>query len=692
MTRMKWNALDLTRPALLAAVLLTVACGTSRKPTEPEGPKAPTPAAADSLAGKPGDATAAAGAGASADESRRTVQPNDSAWAAAATSPLTLRFDAIGYKSGITLLGSLGEASLTIPVNAGLAPSALTLNIIPTPGMPAATLVLQQRDRVLAQRALTDTTTSITFPLEAITVVDGQASLSLALAVPGRDVCEAQRYYRTVLTGASRVAFTGAPTAPGAINGFFAPWVDTVTFYLAEQPSLDAAQAALDASAYVARRYRGMATRFVIKPLPAAGTPIAEPGPFSRAVVWSATGTTALMQEGGAHGTLLALSARRDARQLFTLDHGDALVAAGGFGGTTVSLDHNTPTGGAGTVTLADLGYTSRTIEGSSLLIGAYPFALADLGGGTLPTAFRLVAQHSVLPPNGNGSVRIHLNGSLIQSRALDRAGLDVTVPLPAHLLRRDNVLEVRFQVTLGDGACVLGGSVFTATIDESSALVTERGAPLAPGFGRFPSAFVPAFSVLLEPRDRYRVELAATTIGAMQQTTHTPLAPALARDSKEAVGPLLAVGTSNLADVLVAPIHSGGFRLRDKDGRVWDEFTPDAPFAAMQGWSAGGRDILLLHHTGDNGLPLQQLLDETLSSYGWFGTRGDVVVRAVNGPARPLTLANAGWRIERLPDSTSSWLARYRTWVLGVSVLIVLGLLWWLYPRVVRRELDPAG
>ena len=252
--------------------------------------------------------------------------------------------------------------------------------------------------------------------------------------------------------------------------------------------------------------------------------------------------------------------------------------------------------------------------------------------------------------------------------------------------------LEVRFQVTLGDGACVLGGSVFTATIDESSALVTERGAPLAPGFGRFPSAFVPAFSVLLEPRDRYRVELAATTIGAMQQTTHTPLAPALARDSKEAVGPLLAVGTSNLADVLVAPIHSGGFRLRDKDGRVWDEFTPDAPFAAMQGWSAGGRDILLLHHTGDNGLPLQQLLDETLSSYGWFGTRGDVVVRAVNGPARPLTLANAGWRIERLPDSTSSWLARYRTWVLGVSVLIVLGLLWWLYPRVVRRELDPAG
>jgi|CXWL01.1.fsa_nt_gi hypothetical protein len=688
----RWSSFVLARSALLSAALFTMACGTSRKQPEAEGPKAPTPTVADSLAAATGTATPAGGAASGAAEARPTVQPNDTAWARIATSPLTLRLDAIGYPSGITLLGSLDETSLTLPVNPGLAPSALQLGIIPTPGMPAATLVLQQRDRIIAQRALTDTTTAITFPLDGVTVVDGQANLSLALAVPGRDVCEAQRYYRTVLTGNSRVAYSGVPTAPGAISGFFAPWVDTVTFYLAEQPSLDAAQAALDASAYVARRYRGMATRFVIKPLPAAGTPMTEPGPFSRAVVWSATGTTALLQDGGAHGTVLALSARRDARQLFTLADGDALVAATGFRGTTVSLDHNAPSGGAGSVTLAELGFASRTIEGSSLLIGAFPFALADLGGGTMPTAFRLVARHSVLPPNGNGSVRVHLNGSLIQSRALDRSALDVTVPLPAYLLRRDNVLEVRFQVTLGDGACVLGGSVFTATIDESSALVTEHGAPLAPGFGRFPSAFVPSFSVLLEPRDRYRVELAATTIGAMQQTTHTPLAPALARDAKEAVGPLLAVGTSNLADLLVAPIHSGGFRLRDKDGRVWDEFTPDAPYAAMQGWSGGGRDILLLHHTGDNGLPLQQLLEETLASYGWFGTRGDVVVRAVNGPARPLTLANAGWRIERLPDSSSSWLARYRTWILGASVLIVLGLLWWLYPRVVRRELDPAG
>jgi hypothetical protein len=676
------------RAASCVLAVLATACGADRPTQQVEGPAAPTPAMADSLAGRP-DTVAGDAAGA---EARPTLVATDSAWRDAAVNGLRLPLQSIGYRDGVTLLGSTDEVTLTIPVNSGLAPATLALNVIPTPGMPAATLVLQQRDRILAQRALTDTTTLLTLPLGDALVVDGKASVTLALTIPGRDVCEAQRYYRTVFTGASAVGFSGTPSAPATISGFFEPWLESVTFYLADQPSLDAAQAALDASAFVARRYRGMATRFEIKPLPPAGTPIPEPGPYQRALTWSATGATEIMRSDSTRGTMLALAARRDARQLFTLVDGDAVVAANGFRGTTVSLDRNTPVGGPGSVTLHELGQSSRTIEGSALLVSAIPFALADLGGNTLPSSFRLVAQHSVLPPDGDGSVRIHLNGSLIQSRALDGSALDITIPLPAHLLQRDNMLEVRFQVMLGEGACRLGGAVFTATIDERSTLVTDRGTPIAPGFNRFPSAFVPAFSVLLEPRDRFRVELAATTIGAMQQTTRTPLAPALARDAAAAVGPLLAIGTSNLADVLTAPIHSAGFRLRDKDGRIWDEFTPDASYATMQGWTADGRDILLLHHTGDNGLPLLQLLDETLAPYGWFGTRGDVVIRGLAGPSRPLTLANGGWRLEPLPASSGSWLARYRTPAFLLAGALVLALLWLLYPRVVRRELDPAG
>ncbi|MES2123874.1 MAG: cellulose biosynthesis cyclic di-GMP-binding regulatory protein BcsB, partial [Gemmatimonadota bacterium] len=657
------------------------ACGPKEK-APATAARAPLPAAVDSAAAsvKP----EAAGATTAVAEVMPTVtlRGNDTT----TTPPMTL--GAIGYRSGITLLGASDEATLAIPVNEGLRPAELHLKLMPTPNMPAATLVLRQRDRVLAVRALNDTTSEMTLPLGDAIVVDGKATLSLALAVPGRDACQAQLYYRTVIAPESRISYTGIPSAVGGINSFFAPWLSKVTFYLADQPSLDAAQAAIDASAFVARHYRGMATTFEVRPLPPRDS-MPEPGPYERALVWSPSGTTMIARPEGGRGTVLAIAARRDARQLFTLADGAALVASSGFSTATADLSHNVLDNGTDTHTLSELGFTSRTLEGSALLVTAYPFALADFGTGSAPTAFRLVARHSVLPPDGNGSVRVHLNGQLIYSRALDHSGLDVVVPLPSHILTRDNVLEVRFQVVLGEGGCQLGGPVFTATIDAASAFVTNGRTTLPPGFGRFPSSFVPAFSVLLEPRDRFRVELATQIVGAMQQTTITPLAPGVARDLASATGPLLAIGTTGLANTLDAPVHTDGFRLRDRNGKVWDEFTPNAPYAAMQGWERNGEDVLLLHHTQANGQPLADLVRETLAPYGWFGVRGDLVVRGEAGPSHAVTIANAGYRLELTGEGAASRLARYRSAVFLVAALLILGLLLWLYPRVVRRELD---
>ncbi len=671
-------------PATLGVLITLAGCGGKRKPPTPVA-DAPTAAAVDSAAGRGG--TGAAGNGAADTASRERLPVIVSGATDTAGSSLLTLGD-IGYKSGITLLGATDETTIAIPVNEGLRATELQLHIIPTPNMPGASLVLKQRDHVLAVRALTDTSSRITLPLSDAIVVDGKATLTLALNVPGRDACQAQLYYRTVLTSASQIGFSGIPAIVGGINDFFPPWLKKVTFYLAEQPSLDAAQAALDASAFVARQYRGMATVFEVRPLPTADS-MPEPGPYERALLWSPSGSTMIARAAGGRGTVLAIAARRDARQLFTLIDGASLIAASAFKTTTIDLEHNAPDNAAGAHTLAELGFSSRTLEGSSLLVASYPFALADFGNNTAPTAFRLVAQHSVLPPTGNGSLRVHLNGALIYSRVLDHSSLDVVVPIPAHLLRRDNVIEVRFQVVLGEGGCLLGGPIFTATIDEASSFVTNGRTAIPPGFGRFPASFVPNFSVLLEPRDRFRVELATQVIGAMQQTTRTPLAPGLARDLAAATGPLLAIGTTGLANTLDAPVRTEGFRLRDRDGKVWDEFTPSAPYAAMQGWERNGEDVLLLHHTLQNGQPLADLVRETLAPYGWFGVRGDLVVRGEHGPARQLTIANAGWRLDLTGAGATSKLARYRSAVFLVAAFLIMGLLLWLYPRVVRRELD---
>lgn len=674
------------------ALTALLASGCSRRSSEPEPARvrAPTPVQMDSLAAA-GPSAAAPGAGSATGAERLPAVQFRAATDTTGTGPLRLTLSQIGYRGGITLLGALDEATVSVPVNAGLRPSTLTLGVVPTPGMPAATLVLRQRDRILGLRALADTTTTVTFPLDGAIVDQGKATFTLGITVPGRDACEAQVYYRTVLLPTSAVAFSGSPRSVSAMNDFFAPWLERVTFHVADSPSLDAAQAALDAAAFIARRYRGMATEYRIAPLPSEGMPLIEPGPWERVVVWNPAGSTMVVGADSGRGTVLAIGARRDARQLFTFAGGADLVTSPSFQAGAIDLN-TVRTEQTGVRTLAELGFADRTVEGNTLVIAEFPFALADFGEVASPTAFRLVAKHSIIPVVGHGSVRVHLNGSLIWSKSLDRTSIDEVIAIPAHLLQRDNALQVRFQVVLGEGGCVLGSQVFTATIDAASAFVIDGTNRLPPGFARFPSAFVPGFSVLLEPRDRYRVELAATVIGAMQQTTRTPLAPALARDRAGATGPLLAVGTSSLADALEAPVHADGFRLRDRKGRIWDEFTPGTSYAAMQGWQKGGDDVLLLHHTGTNGQPLADLLRESLGPYGWFGVRGDLVIRGEHGTARSLTIANAGWRIEAQPDSPSSFFAKYRTVLFGAAAVVLIMLLWWGYPRVVRRELDTAG
>lgn len=682
-------------PISTGLMVLVAMAGCGRKSPGPTGARAPLPAAVDSAAAAAGTTARGAGAGAAGDTTHGEPMPvlvlGGRAADSAAAAPLNLPISAIGYRNGIVLIGTTAEATVTLPVNDGLRLADLKLRMIPTPRMPPATLVLRQRDRVIALRDLTDTTTVITLPMTDVVVDQGKAVVEIGLSVPGRDRCQAELFYRTVIKPESQVTYTDAPRATAEVNGFFQPWLDRVTFYMSDRPSMDAAQAALDAAGFVARRYRGMTTIFEIKPLPPVGTPLPEPGPWSRAIIWAPTGSTRVLHIDGGRGTVLAIAARRDARQLFTLAEGADLVASAGFRSGSVDLTHNiapnTPVR-----TLADLGFDSRTVDGNSLLVTSYPISLADFGTNITPTSLRLIVHHSILPVNGSGSLRVHLNGDLIYSRNLEHDGFDGVIPIPAHLLRRDNVVDVRFNVTLGEGACLVGGPTFTATIDNGSAFVTNGATAMPPGFARFPQAFVPAFSVLLEPVDRFRIELASSVIGAMQQTTRAPLAPALARDRASATGPLLAIGTGSLAEALDAPLRSDGVRLRDLNGKVWDEFAPDAPYGAMQGWVRNGDDVLLLHHTGASGQPLSELVRESFAPYGWFGVRGDLAIRGVQGPTRSLTVANAGWRIEAEPEGPQNLFLRYRNPIFGTALVLVIILSIWFAPRVVRRDLDTTG
>jgi hypothetical protein len=658
-------------PAL--ALVLLAACG----PAEPAAPDGSTNAisreAMDSmLAGTPGEPASAPVILAAPAEPERT----------------TATLAELGLRDGLTLTGTVDQATLTLPVNAGRTADRLVLRLEPTPRMPDATVVLRQGDRILGQRLLTDTTREVAFPLGEAIVSEGHSILSVASYIPGRDACEAPLFYRTVVLPGTSVEYGGASTPVGAISGFFPPLLRRVVFYLPEAPSLDAAQAALDAAAFVARRYRGTGTTFAILPLPIGDSGIREPSWDERALVWATDGPTRILRPEGGRGTTLAIASRTDARQLFTLADGNRMLPTSGFAATTVRLDDFN----GDAVSLNRLGAGTRTLTGNIIAATTYRYALADLGTAGGPRAFRLIATHSALPRGATGEVAVLLNGALVWSRAAEGTAIDATIGLPERLQERDNRLEVRFTLRFGEGECRLGSPVFTATVDGESALLLGARNPLPPSFDRFPSALVPAFSVLLEPRDRYRVELAATMVHAMQATTTTALQPFVVRDPTEIRGALLAVGTTSTAEQLTAPLSTDGFRLRDVTGRVWDEYRPSESYGAMQAYEQDGRDVLLLHHTGADGQPLADLLRETLAPYEWFGVHGDLALRGPAGPSTTLRVASSGWRIEPLEPEGVSTLARWRSGIFFGAALVLLGLLIWLYPRVVRRELDPAG
>ena len=78
--------------------------------------------------------------------------------------------------------------------------------------------MLRQRDRILAMRALSDTTTAVVLPLTDVIIEQGKATVTLGVTVPGRDACQAQLYYRTVIDPSSRITFGGTASTTANIS------------------------------------------------------------------------------------------------------------------------------------------------------------------------------------------------------------------------------------------------------------------------------------------------------------------------------------------------------------------------------------------------------------------------------------------------------------------------------------------
>lgn len=230
------------------------------------------------------------------------------------------------------------------------------------------------------------------------------------------------------------------------------------------------------------------------------------------------------LEEIGAQvqGFALLLGDLAEAARLFLAQPG--LREAPFPGEATQTLTLKAPEELGPRVSLAQLGHGPKRVEGYGTLTAAYTFALADLGPDHLPLGLRLRAVHSPVEPK-RGYAELLLNGVAFYTAPLEGTVLDLYTPLPSRLLERNNTLEVRFHYAPPEGRCTYGALPFTATLDPGSYLVLGRGELLS-GLDAFPQALLPQFWVYLEPLDRFKLQLAARLVQALQETTRTPYAP----------------------------------------------------------------------------------------------------------------------------------------------------------------------
>ncbi|MEM1096750.1 MAG: cellulose biosynthesis cyclic di-GMP-binding regulatory protein BcsB [Bacteroidota bacterium] len=582
-----------------------------------------------------------------------------------------LTFDALGYPQGVELMGLTASQDLFIPVNAGLVPEAVVLELIPTPNLPEGYFSISSGDRIQSRVALPRGETQITVPLRDVRISDGKLQLTLEMVVEGDDYCEAFFLHRLYINPESVVRYSGTQQAAAEVSTFFPGFLDRVTYVMPEA-SADAAQAALWLAAYLARTYEAAPPELTVTTSPAGA-----PGAFERVVQWGGQGAT--LSNGG---TTLNVGDLATARQLFQTEVGTRLAVSSSV--RTQSVERSTPLFGEGAVTFADLGFETRNIEGAGTISSFYNFSLADFGADRIPAGVQLNIKHTPVPVGGNGYMHAYLNGSLIQSAPLDANELDVWAPIRPDVLQRDNNLEVRFAYNSPEGNCVRSVIPLSASIQTNSTFTLVSGEGVPDGLLRFPQVFADGFSVFVDPLNPTTLENAAHLVMAMQATTKTLLGPTMV-GSTTGVEDLLAVGEHGLADALGATLAPSGTLQYNQLGTSIT-YAQDGAYAVLQGFENLTRDILLLTSSDAASNQAGDLLDEVLQPDGWYSAQGQLAVRGENGRAQVIDLDDPD-QVAELGAPLRGFWAEYQWLIWLIVALLVLLLIIWIFPRVVRRQ-----
>lgn len=568
------------------------------------------------------------------------------------------------------------------------------------------------------EKTLTMNSTTVSFPVSRSALKSGDLTfqmqyLSEGVSDPG-EVCT-DPHLGTMAFDRVHVRLVGQERPPATLATFFSPSVRDVSVVVPTHPEDALRAAGLAAVASVAHIYTDQAQ---VSLTTASDQQDAVPvdgvgGRRIRIVPGTGPGRTRIAVEDG----VPTLTVTGDPARL--------PGAAAALGSTylpladaarTTRLEQTTTPGQAETLTLAQLGQSSPSVQGlgvSQFIVGV---KLSDFGRSVRSIDLHLVGQHAAIPPSVSAVLLYYWNGQLIGSQNLSNAGtaIDERLTVPATKLTQGNELTVKMvAIPAGSGSstrpastavpfdCTGSLSVLPIEVDfdgKASTVSATPGQPFAPGFQRFPQSLDNVLTVAFGAANASDASLtdAGSLVDALQRLNTAELAvhviPAAAFLDTSAPG-LVVDATPAQASRLRAPLLMSSFRSIDAQNVRFGAGVT-SPFAALEAFQSGGRDVLMLSSwAGSKGATADaQALEHHLAAHvarapnGWYSLYDDLDV-AQSLHRAPVIVQSAA--LSPQPQTVHRISERTKWAVIFVAVLL-LAMLAQLWARArLRRRAD---
>lgn len=591
----------------------------------------------------------------------------------------------------LSLTGSAGTTTSSIPVLPGLTPVALTTTITGGTGATAAAGTYTLSVGTASAQVDSRTGGQVNLALPPGTGKDGSFQLSLSASILDAAGCP---YDTDAVAKVSQVtvSYVGTPAAPTSLADFFSPALKTIAVVADPGTAEFTSPAILQATATLASAYSRV-TLTTVAPT--------EADPYARIVHFVPTaGQVTTKVDTTTPVATLFISGEPSVLVTAAAALGSDNLALAAGAPTTQNLREQGQPADSLSLTWRDVGTDTPTLIGHGQMEESVNVSQARFGQPISTLTVTVVGTHTPTAANANTTASLLVNGTLLASaRLLDNDTFRLSGVVAADAIKRSNTVTLQVDTVTFGSNC--RSTTVPARVDinaTASTFVATPGQSLPPGFGRFPQVLnhlLPvSFATGPNPAD---LANAANIVAALSRLDSfaprvSVVPPSQFIDSKQA-GLMVGAGSAQ-STALGAPLRFEPWRTLTTTPT---EFTVsvDSPFAAFEGFTAGDRDVLLLGAFPASSPATAATLQTELAAKvvqppdGWSKLSGNLFVNA--GQGKPVQLDSNPRPASAAPAKSSGteWLVIGLAVAASVILLLLIAGAWWLVHQRTRGPAD---